>query len=161
MVVSYIITTSAIYQCGYIKTRKCGNITAFWKFTNKKRTPEIFTSIFLDHSWKLHFFFNHSYSWILQIIPALPFPQEISYPQPVHVFLVTIIKSGMHSYTTLYILFFKVGLSSFKQNSFICFDESLLKMMKSAFYFILKALSVLKIFNFLSWLFGHAKKRLD
>ena len=44
---------------------------------------------------------------------------------------------------------------------FICFDESLLKMMKSAFYFILKAFSVLKIFNFLSWLFGHAKKRLD
>ena len=33
--------------------------------------------------------------------------------------------------------------------------------MKNAFYFTLKALSVLKIFKFLSWLFGHAEKRLD
>ena len=30
--------------------------------------------------------------------------------------------------------------------------------MKNAFYFILKALFVLKIFKFLSWLFGHAEK---
>ena len=33
--------------------------------------------------------------------------------------------------------------------------------MKNAFYFILKALFVLKIFKFLSWLFGHVAKRLD
>ena len=39
--------------------------------------------------------------------------------------------------------------------------ESPLKMMKNAFYFTPKALFVLKIFNFLSWLFGHAAKRLD
>ena len=32
------------------------------------------------------------------------------------------------------------------------------KMMKNAFYFILKALFVLKIFNFLSWLFGLVEK---
>ena len=31
-------------------------------------------------------------------------------------------------------------------------------MMKNAFYFILKALFVLKIFKFLSRLFGHVKK---
>ena len=37
---------------------------------------------------------------------------------------------------------------------FICFNESLLKMMKDVFYFILKALFVLKISNFLSWIFG-------
>ena len=30
--------------------------------------------------------------------------------------------------------------------------------MKNAFYFILKALFVLKIFKLLSWLFGHVKK---
>ena len=35
-----------------------------------------------------------------------------------------------------------------------------LKMMKHAFYFTLKALLVLIIFNFLSWIFGHVKKRL-
>ena len=34
-------------------------------------------------------------------------------------------------------------------------------MMKNAFYFTSKALFVLKIFKFLSWLFGHVAKRLD
>ena len=33
---------------------------------------------------------------------------------------------------------------------FICFNESPLKMLKNAFYFILKAFFVLKIFKFLS-----------
>ena len=33
--------------------------------------------------------------------------------------------------------------------------ESSLKMMKNNFYFTLKALSVLKIFKFLFWVFGH------
>ena len=40
---------------------------------------------------------------------------------------------------------------------FICFYGSPLKM-KNAFYFILKALFVLRIFKFLSWLFGHREK---
>ena len=39
--------------------------------------------------------------------------------------------------------------------------EILLKMIKSAFYFMSKALFVPKIFKFLSWLFGHVSKRLD
>ena len=39
--------------------------------------------------------------------------------------------------------------------------ESSLKMMKNAFYFTSKALFVLKIFKFLSWLFGHVAKELD
>ena len=30
--------------------------------------------------------------------------------------------------------------------------------MKNAFYFILKALFILKLFKFLSWLFGHVEK---
>ena len=36
--------------------------------------------------------------------------------------------------------------------------ESPLKLMKNTFYFTLKALSVLKVFMFLSWLFGHVEK---
>ena len=52
----------------------------------------------------------------------------------------------------------KVRLSPSEKNFVICFTESPLKMMKNAFYFILKALSVLKVFKFLSWLFGHAEK---
>ena len=35
------------------------------------------------------------------------------------------------------------------------------KMMKNDFYFTLKALFNLKIFKFLSRLFGHGEKRLD
>ena len=31
-------------------------------------------------------------------------------------------------------------------------------MIKNAFYFIFKALFVLEIFKFLSWLFGHVEK---
>ena len=34
-------------------------------------------------------------------------------------------------------------------------------LMKNAFYFMPKALFVLKIFKFLSWLFGYVEKRLD
>ena len=37
-----------------------------------------------------------------------------------------------------------------KTNCVICFIESALKMMENAFYFILKALFVLKIFKFLT-----------
>ena len=40
---------------------------------------------------------------------------------------------------------------------FICFNDSP-SMMKNTFYFILKALFVLKIFKFLSWLFAHVEK---
>ena len=38
--------------------------------------------------------------------------------------------------------------------------ESPLKLIKNDFYFVLKTLFVLKIFTFLSWLFGHVGKRL-
>ena len=52
----------------------------------------------------------------------------------------------------------KVGLSRSKKVFFIYFHDSPLKMIKNAFYFILKALFVLKIFKFLSWHFGHVEK---
>ena len=45
-----------------------------------------------------------------------------------------------------------------KKNCFICFNKSPLKMMKNAFYFIFKALFVLKIFKFLSWFFDDVEK---
>ena len=49
---------------------------------------------------------------------------------------------------------FKVGLSPSKKICVICLIESPLKMMRNAFYFMLKALFVIKIFKFLSRLFG-------
>ena len=54
--------------------------------------------------------------------------------------------------------FIKVGLSPSKNFFLICFNDSPSKMMKNAFYFILKALFVLKIFKFLSWIFVHLDK---
>ena len=51
---------------------------------------------------------------------------------------------------------FKGALSSLRQ---ILVTENL-KMKKNAFYFILKGFYVLKIFTFLSWVFGHVKSDL-
>ena len=49
-----------------------------------------------------------------------------------------------------------------KKDCLIYLDESLLKMMKNAFYFLLKVRFVHKIFKFWSLLFGHVKNtRLD
>ena len=45
-----------------------------------------------------------------------------------------------------------------KKSFFICFIDSPSKMMENAFYFILKALFILKIFKFLSYLLGYAEK---
>ena len=53
---------------------------------------------------------------------------------------------------------FKIELSPSEKFYVNCFIESPLKMMKNAFYFILKALFVLKIYKFLSRLFGHVEK---
>ena len=52
----------------------------------------------------------------------------------------------------------KVGLSPSKNFFVICFSAALLKMIKNPFYFILKALFVLKIFKLLSWLFWSHRK---
>ena len=52
----------------------------------------------------------------------------------------------------------KDSLTCWKQ--FLATGSSL-KIMKNAFYYTLKALFVLKIFRFLSQLFGHVEKRLD
>ena len=54
----------------------------------------------------------------------------------------------------------KVRLSPSKKIYFIYFNESPLKVMQKAFYFILKALFVLEIFTFLFRFFGWVEKRL-
>ena len=50
----------------------------------------------------------------------------------------------------------KIG--SFYLIIFISFNENISKMMKNVFYFILKPLFVLKIFKFLTCLFGHVEE---
>ena len=65
---------------------------------------------------------------------------------------------GICFITGSFITSFRVGLSPFQKICIICLIESSLNMMKNAFYFILKALFVLQIFKFLSWIFGHVEK---
>ena len=55
----------------------------------------------------------------------------------------------------------KIGLSPSKKVGFIGFNESPLKFLNNPLYFILKALIVLKIFNFCLDFFIHAGKELD
>ena len=55
----------------------------------------------------------------------------------------------------------KVVLSPSKKFVFINFSESPLKMMKNAFYFMLKALFTFEIITILSGLFGCVGDRLD
>ena len=64
-------------------------------------------------------------------------------------------KVGFEYYGGCWLLGIKVRLSPSKKICVICLIESLLKMMKNAFYFILKAIFILKIFKFLSQFFGH------
>ena len=52
----------------------------------------------------------------------------------------------------------KFGLSLSKKSFFICFNDSSSKVMKNAFYFILKALFVVKILKVFSWPFGLVEK---
>ena len=51
---------------------------------------------------------------------------------------------------TLFYILLKVGLLTSKLFIIICFIDSPSKLMKNAFYFILKALFVLKILKFMS-----------
>ena len=69
-----------------------------------------------------------------------------------------LLKAISHMQKFICFLSVKVGLSPSKKKFIICFNDSPSKMMKNAFYFILKALFVLKIFKFLSWVFAHVEK---
>ena len=53
----------------------------------------------------------------------------------------------------------KIGLSTSLKLRIIWFIDSPLKIMKNAFYFMLKPLFVLRLFKFLSWLFDHVRKK--
>ena len=55
-------------------------------------------------------------------------------------------------------VYIKTGLSPSKNFFFICFNESPLKLMKNYFYFMLKALFVLKVIILESYRFGYVQK---
>ena len=71
--------------------------------------------------------------------------------------------SVQHGYNDFHRLKPKTVLKSdshIPKKKIICFDDSPSKMLKNVFYFILKVLFVLRIFKFLSWLFGHVENDL-
>ena len=139
MVVSYIITTWAIYQWGYIKTRKCGNITALGNSQTKRgplKFPQAFFLIIPGSSTPFLITFTPGYCKSCQHFPS---PRKSHILNPCMVFFIIIIKSGMCSYTTLYTLFFKVGLSSSKQNSFYLPQWKPIKNDEKCFLFHLKS----------------------
>ena len=57
----------------------------------------------------------------------------------------------------MYLWYYSQTLT-FQKEIFICLVDSTSKMMENTFYFILKAHVILKIFKFLSSLFGHAEE---
>ena len=63
-----------------------------------------------------------------------------------------------HHFLTTLLKILKSDSNFVRKILFICFNEGPLKTMENAFYFILKALFVLEIFKFLSWVFGHVEK---
>ena len=66
-----------------------------------------------------------------------------------------IIFAKLHKSSLVTTYMVKVAVSGLRQ---LLATESPWKMMKNAFYFILKALFVLKIFKILSCLYGHVEK---
>ena len=135
----------------------------------------------MEKTWKIFFLKNHTQNVAEKLLPD-PFLKNqnwsttwnlslfcMSRSRTTKIYWVFIsitsykafLKNKKRSGTSLLTSFrgwLKVGLSSSRQNSFICFNESPLKMMKNAFYFIWKALFVLKIFKFFSWVFGYIEK---
>ena len=97
--------------------------------------------------WKLHF---SLFLWILNTI-KMKFGQILLY-------LITNISNIFLSQcwrletSSMLFYYFKGTLLGLRQ---FLTTESPLKMMKNAFYSILKALLILKILKLLSWLFGH------
>ena len=61
-------------------------------------------------------------------------------------------------YRKIFLFLMKSDSHLSKKDCAICLIENPLKMVKNAFHAILKAFSVLKMFKFLSRLFGHVEK---
>ena len=102
-----------------------------------KHVKAAFPDIYSSHSW--------------QSIPT-SFPTRFLFPSLVQphflIFLFSLFCWLNVSPPQLMFYWFNVGLS--KIAVFICINESYLKMMEKIFYFMLKTISVLEIFTFLS-----------
>ena len=70
-------------------------------------------------------------------------------------FSISYVKLKINSTTDIFLFPKNSGVSFRRTLRKYLANESLLKMMKNAFYFTLKALFVLEILRFLPWLFDH------
>ena len=103
MAVSYIITTWATYQCDYINTRKCGNITALGNLQTKRGPLKFPQVLFLIIS-------GSSTPFLITPTPGYcKSCQHFHSPRKFHILnppmAAIIIKSSMYSYTTLYAIY--------------------------------------------------------
>ena len=115
----------------------------------------------------LPFYWNHTWKWVfsesLLHIFRIPFYKN-TYGElllgvlPQTRYFQEFCKNPQGNTPRLSPFLLKSDLHSPKK-TFICINESPLKLMENAFYFILRALFVLKLFKLLSWLFGHLEKR--
>ena len=113
---------------------------------------------------KFYFFFLRLTSYVKMHYKYLQFIDESTSLASFRLFCYS---EGIHSQKRPHLhiciqacVFIKFGLSPSKKMDVSCSIENPLIMMKNAFYFILKSLFVLKIFKFLSRLFGHVGNSL-
>ena len=113
--------------------------------------PQYFANIVLSQNIKLHFFRNKSEkppNCNLYHLSLRRYDKrekklwEIKLLSPNWCWI-EILNKSLNYMSISNVFTFKFGPSPSKKNCFICFNESSLKMIKNAFYFILKALSVL------------------
>ena len=117
------------------------------------------------HQNRLNFLLTKVYKYLSRYSPNLM--NEVFYLRSFNVFAIDNPRNKYLSNSSIYRANqlwqtppseIKVGLSPSKKSFFICFNDRPSKMIKNAFYFILKALFVLKIFKLLSLVFGQVEK---
>ena len=102
-----------------------------------------------------------------QCTPTLLFLRDNNGNKVTQLFCVICVITLMHEFFTTvfnlnkFILLYVVNIRFICDGEIYFLSTSSIIMMENAFYFILKALLVLKIFKCLSRLFGHAEKQLD
>ena len=119
--------------------------------------------LFFSHKMMKFYFFSHRMtSYVKMIYKYLQFIDEMNFSGVFQTFFYSeVIHCQKRPHLHICIqacIFIKVGLSPSKKICVSCLIENPFIMMKNAFYFILKSLFILKIFKFLSRLFGHVGK---
>ena len=106
---------------------------------------------FINLSWTVYSGIHIKHFWMLTL--SCEKGKKVENKNCEH-FLDYFFTSGMLQNVAYSITTLEVGVSPSKQDFFLL----QWKLFKNAFYFVLKALFILKVFKFLSWFFGHVEK---